>query len=221
MKIGKYEIGEYPAIIKKTYADGSVGYETSFSDHNDFYESMRAVHSCIGKMVDIGTDDPKVLTGMSVIHGKENIIRELSDDPAPRQLFKCETVKQRKIMEWLVNQGIIAADIAEAKLSGPAIVRLTNPAGQYMDVYCNDAYQVRILDVAEDREEELLSCFWNETNEPESEEWRNELTDDEAAMVEQWDEQFLSSYQKLAQDCLDLQNKTEYSIPEPDYEAEM
>lgn len=221
MKIGKYEIGAYPAIIKKTYADGSVGYETSFEDHRDLYESMRAIHGCIGKKVGIGTNDPKVLTGMIVIHGEENIIRELSDEPAPRQLFKCDTVKQRKIMEWLGNQGITAADVAKANLSGPAMVRITNPAGQYMDVYCNDAYQVRILDVTEEREEELQSCFWNETNEPETEEWRENLTADEAAMVEQWDAQCLSGYQKLAQACLDLQHPTEGTVWKPDYELEM
>lgn len=78
MKVGRYQIGRYHAIIKKTYADNSVDYETSFSDHRDFLESMKAVHSCIGQMVGIATEHPKVLTGMTVIRGKENIIRELA-----------------------------------------------------------------------------------------------------------------------------------------------
>lgn len=77
MRIGKYKIGRYSAIIKKTYADGSIGYETSFTDQSDLYQSMKAIHSCIGQKVGIGTNDPKVLTGMAVIRGKENIELEL------------------------------------------------------------------------------------------------------------------------------------------------
>lgn len=131
------------------------------------------------------------------------------------QLFKCETVKQRKIMEWLVGQGITGGDIASAKLSGPAMVRLTNPAGQYMDLYCDAAYNVRILDVPPEREEELSWLFWNETNDPETEEWREELTPDEEAMVDQWDQQTARGVQTLAQAILDRQS------PEPDYEPEL
>lgn len=132
-----------------------------------------------------------------------------------KQLFKCKTVKQFKIMEWVAAQGIGSSDIADAKLCGPAMVRLTNPAGQYMDLYCDTAYNVRVLDVPPEREEELSWCFWNETNDPETEEWRDELTTDEAAMVEQWDEQTARGFQALAQAISDR-------MPlEPDYEPEM
>ena len=48
-------------------------------------------------------------------------------------------------------------------------------------------------------------CFWNETNDPETEEWRDELTPDEEAMVEQWDEQTARCFQTLAQAILDRQ----------------
>ena len=199
MKIGKYEIGQYPAIIKKTYADGSFSYETSFSDQHDLYESMRAIHDCIGKTVGIATSTPKTLTGMTVIRGEENIKRELS---ASEQLFKCITVKQRKIMEWLVSQGITCSDVAASKLLGSSLVRVTNPAGQYMDVYCNDNNDVRILDITAEREAELCYCFWEETNEPETQEWREDLTCDEAVMVEQWDEKFIKGYAAIAQKIL-------------------
>ena len=40
MKVGKFQIGRYHAIIRKSYADGSVDYETSFSDHADLMESV-------------------------------------------------------------------------------------------------------------------------------------------------------------------------------------
>lgn len=116
------------------------------------------------------------------------------------QLFKAETVQQRKIMEWLVDQGITGADIAEVQLTAPAMIRLTNPAGQYMDVYCGEDHAVRILDVSEEREAELQQLFWDETNDPETQEWREELTADESAMVEQWDAQTAKGFSQLAQD---------------------
>lgn len=131
------------------------------------------------------------------------------------QLFKCNTVKQRKIMDWLVDQGITGGDIAGAQLCGSAMVRVTNPAGQYMDLYCDGACHVRILDVPPEREEELSWLFWNETNDPETEDWRDELTPDEAAMVEQWDEQAARGFQTLTQKILDRQP------PEPDWEPEL
>ena len=77
MKIGNYQIGRYHAIIKKHYADGSIEYETSFSDQHDLYESVRAINSCIGKLCGIATSDPKILTGMEIIRGKEKITQEL------------------------------------------------------------------------------------------------------------------------------------------------
>lgn len=77
VKIGKYKIGRYHAIIKKTYEDGTIDYETSFSDKNDLYKSVFAIESCIGKLIGIATDNPKVLTDMTVIIGKEKIINEL------------------------------------------------------------------------------------------------------------------------------------------------
>lgn len=77
MKVGKFQIGRYHAIIKKEYDDGSVDYETSFSDQNDLMKSVYAIQLCIGKLVGTATDNPKVLKDMSVIRGKENIIKEL------------------------------------------------------------------------------------------------------------------------------------------------
>ena len=62
MKVGKFQIGRYHAIIRKSYADGSVDYETSFSDHADLMESVYCLRLCIGKMVGLATDTPKVLT---------------------------------------------------------------------------------------------------------------------------------------------------------------
>jgi antitoxin component YwqK of YwqJK toxin-antitoxin module len=77
MKVGKYQIGRYHAIIKKTYENGSVDYETSFTDQADLMESVSAIRHCIGKLVGTATDNPQVLVDMAVIRGKENIEKEL------------------------------------------------------------------------------------------------------------------------------------------------
>ena len=77
MKVGKYQIGRFHAIIKKIYEDGSIAYETQFSDNADLMESVYAIRQCIGELVGIATDNQKILSAMSVIRGKENIIKEL------------------------------------------------------------------------------------------------------------------------------------------------
>lgn len=77
MQVGEFKIGRYHAIIKLTYADGSVDYETSFSDQADLMESAYSIKTLIGEMVGIATDTPKLLTGMRVIRGKQEIIKEL------------------------------------------------------------------------------------------------------------------------------------------------
>ena len=123
------------------------------------------------------------------------------------QLFKAETIQQKKIMEWLVQQGTKAADIVEVELPGPALVRLTNPSGQHINVYCAGNNAVRILDVPDSREEDMQHWFWEETNDPETMEWREDLTPDEAAMVEQWDNRTAQGFSKLAQAILEQQAK--------------
>ena len=77
MKIGKYQIGRYHAIIKKVYEDDSVNYETSFSDAEDFFKSVHAIQSCTGKLIGIATTSPKVLRDVILIRGKEEIMKEL------------------------------------------------------------------------------------------------------------------------------------------------
>lgn len=43
--------------------------------------------------------------------------------------------------------------------------------------------------ITAEREDELYYWFLNESNDPASEEWRYELTDEEAELVARWDEQ--------------------------------
>mgnify|MGYP007128732210 CR=1 FL=1 len=48
-----------------------------FSDEADLMESVYCIKLCVGKMVGLATDTPKVLADVQVIRGKENIVREL------------------------------------------------------------------------------------------------------------------------------------------------
>lgn len=77
MKVGDYKIGRYHGIIKKIYKDGSVDYETDFSDEEDIKGSIYALRSCVGQLIGRATDNPRVLVDITVIRGKENIIKEL------------------------------------------------------------------------------------------------------------------------------------------------
>ena len=76
MKIGQYQIGRFHAIIRKEYEDGSVQYETSFSDMDDYMCSVNACLANIGKFCGYG-ENRKKLTAVRVIRGKENIHLEL------------------------------------------------------------------------------------------------------------------------------------------------
>lgn len=48
-----------------------------------------------------------------------------------------------------------------------------------------------------EREDELYSYFLNESNDPASEEWRYELTDEEAELVARLDEQFETGFDMM------------------------
>ena len=43
--------------------------------------------------------------------------------------------------------------------------------------------------ITRERFEELNSYFWQESNEVETQEWRDELTAEEAKLIDEWDEQ--------------------------------
>lgn len=78
MKVGKYQIGRYYGIIKKSYEDGSFDYETRFSDKNDLMQSAYAIASCVGSVVGTATSNPQKLVEYDIIRGKHNIIEELT-----------------------------------------------------------------------------------------------------------------------------------------------
>ena len=126
------------------------------------------------------------------------------------QLFKSKTIQQFKIMQWLKEQGITNDDIASAKLVSRNLVRITNPAGQYMDVFRAQNNTVRILQVSEEREKELDQA-WDECDSWDDDEYRDwyyGLTEDEKALIDAWDEAYSSGTQKICEDILAMEVRT-------------
>lgn len=75
MKIGKYTLGRYHAIIEKRMEDGSFQYETNFSSKADLEESVKAILHlvCGGEKVGLCTDKPMRIMKMRVYRGKEAV----------------------------------------------------------------------------------------------------------------------------------------------------
>ena len=75
MKIGKYKLGRYHAIIEKKMEDGSYQYETDFSSKADLKESVRAIQYLIGtgEKVCVFTKKPMRILGIKIYRGKEAI----------------------------------------------------------------------------------------------------------------------------------------------------
>lgn len=61
------------------------------------------------------------------------------------------------------------------------------------------------LQTGDDQIEELRWCFDNESNDPESQEWRENLT--EADLIEQWDMRIETQIGKLCSDILELEKQ--------------
>lgn len=71
------------------------------------------------------------------------------------------------------------------------------------------------------RYEDLQRNFWDETNDPETQQWREDLTADEAAMVAQWDTHVSQGMKKLVSDSLyhESSNAMTVVMVEPGKEA--
>lgn len=111
MKVGEFQIGRYHAIIRKNYADGSVDYETSFSDQADLMESVYCLRLCIGKMVGLATDTPKVLTGVQVVRGEREYCpgtggKAAMNKTRPKQLsFRVSEEEYQQLQEKISESG--------------------------------------------------------------------------------------------------------------------
>ena len=61
--------------------------------------------------------------------------------------------------------------------------------------------------ISPSRREELSSLFWNETNEEWTQEWRDDLTPEEATLVRQWDKRSAEGMASLCRRILELKEK--------------
>lgn len=59
--------------------------------------------------------------------------------------------------------------------------------------------------ISPEREDELFWLWGQENGDPETEEWREDLTGDEALLVAQWDGCYEAGVCKLAQEILDTE----------------
>lgn len=55
-----------------------------------------------------------------------------------------------------------------------------------------------------ERLRQMEDNFWAETNDPDSEEWREDLTAEEAALVAEWDERVAAGITQMIEDTLRL-----------------
>lgn len=51
--------------------------------------------------------------------------------------------------------------------------------------------------ISKERIEELESYFWDETNDEETQEWRDDLTEEERKIVDVWDNKYATAFNGL------------------------
>lgn len=56
--------------------------------------------------------------------------------------------------------------------------------------------------IAPERIRQMEKNFWAETNDPSTEEWREDLTDEELALVARWDDHMDAALGKMVADTL-------------------
>ena len=61
------------------------------------------------------------------------------------------------------------------------------------------------MNITDERKEALLDCWDNETNEAETQEWRDNLTEEEAKLVAEWDMQYAKGMAGMCKQILELE----------------
>jgi hypothetical protein len=59
--------------------------------------------------------------------------------------------------------------------------------------------------ISEERKAELNRLWGEETNDPDTLDWRNDLNEEETALIQEWDSFFLKGYTALCNDILELE----------------
>lgn len=75
--------------------------------------------------------------------------------------------------------------------------------------------------VSPDRETELQNLFWAESNDPETQEWRENLTPAEAALVDKWDNNYVVASGRIAKKILELEQSKTREKPTADLQEEI
>lgn len=67
------------------------------------------------------------------------------------------------------------------------------------------------MNITDERKEALLDCWDNETNEAETQEWRDNLTEEEAKLVAEWDMQYAKGMAGMCKQILELESQSSKS----------
>ena len=59
--------------------------------------------------------------------------------------------------------------------------------------------------ISQERFDELQELFWSETNESWTQEWRDELTPEEAEIIDKWDNKVADGMYQLASRIIELE----------------
>ena len=60
--------------------------------------------------------------------------------------------------------------------------------------------------VTKERIEEMEENFWSESNDEDTQDWRETLTDEEMKLVDKWDNEYAKITVKLCKQILDIEN---------------
>lgn len=61
------------------------------------------------------------------------------------------------------------------------------------------------MNITDERKEALLDCWDNETNEAETQEWRDNLTEEEAKLVAEWGKRYSQGVARMCGQILDAE----------------
>jgi hypothetical protein len=56
--------------------------------------------------------------------------------------------------------------------------------------------------ISKERIEELEDCFWNESNDEYTQEWRDDLNAEEEQIVSEWDQNYNSAFTSMCKEIL-------------------
>jgi len=68
------------------------------------------------------------------------------------------------------------------------------------------------VSISKERLDELEECFWSETNDEWTQEWRDELSPAESAIVDEWDGDYEKATRKLVEAIVAAQERNKRPI---------